>query len=75
MKLVVEKKKHVKSNGPFERNFCVTTSSTFSQEHFTSLERKHRGEKGIREKKRARKKGKKVFLFAYALAKLKLYFH
>lgn len=59
------KKKHVKSNGPFERNFCVTTSSAFSQEHFTSLERKHRGKKGIREKKRARKKlrGKSEALF------------
>ena len=32
------------------------------------------GKREIREKKRARKKGGKVFLFAYAFAK-KLYFH
>ena len=47
MKLGVEKKKHVRSNGAFERNFCVITSSAFSQELFTSLERKNRGEREI----------------------------
>ena len=62
MKLGVEKKKHIKSNGPFERNFCVITSSAFSQELLPHWNEKIGGKREIRGKKRARKKAKKVFL-------------
>lgn len=73
MKLGVEKKKHVKSNGPFERNFCVVTSSTFSQELFTHWDEEIAGEREIREKKRARKKGKKTLCICICLSRKALF--
>ena len=73
MKLDVEKKKHVRSKGPFERNFCVITSSKFSEELFISLERKNRREKGNKRKEKSKEKGEKSLSICVCLSKKALF--